>query len=301
MNDTATATFEQERGRLTSLAYRMLGERAAAEDVVQNAWLRWARIDETEIKTPAAWLTTVTTRLAIDVLKSARHKREVYAGIWLPEPILSEAEAPATPEDSLSEAQDVQLALLWAMERLGPEERAAFILREAFDYPHDEIAEVLDIRPAHARKLAPRARSRTSKAVPPQTPNSDMAMRLAQAFSTASREGDLGPLERLLHDDVVLNSDGGGKVLAALNPIHGRDNVIRFLLGIDRKSGGIIGIEVTEVAGAAGFVLTEAGRISAVIALTQHGDALSRIDIVRNPDKLPGRGLDYKPDTSPTT
>ncbi len=298
MNDTATATFEQERGRLTSLAYRMLGERAAAEDVVQNAWLRWAGADETEIKTPAAWLTTVTTRLAIDALKSARHKREVYAGIWLPEPILSATDAPqTTPEDALAQAQDVQLALLWAMERLAPEERAAFILREAFDADYSDIAETLDKTEAACRQLVTRAKKRVSEESPRFDASSAEVGDLLTRFMNAAQSQNKQNILDLLAPDALALSDGGGKVRAAYRPLVGPQDIASVFTALWKKnSKRITPREVFANGRPALASLREDETTDIVISVVPNKEGLVRwIYVMRNPDKLARPTADLKP------
>lgn len=297
MNDTATATFEQERGRLTSLAYRMLGERAAAEDVVQNAWLRWAGTDATEINVPAAWLTTVTTRLAIDALKSARHKREVYAGIWLPEPILSETEAPATPEDALSEAQDVQLALLWAMERLAPEERAAFILREAFDSDYADIAATLNKTEAACRQLVARAKKRVSE----ESPRFDASVAevgdLLTRFMAAAQTHNMQEILSLLSPDALALSDGGGKVRAAYRPLIGPDDIALVFTTLLQKNADKVKPQLVYANGRPAIAsLQQDEKSDIVISLVPDEKGLVRwIYVMRNPDKLTRPAMDLNP------
>ncbi|AWZ02534.1 MAG: RNA polymerase sigma factor SigJ [Rhodobiaceae bacterium] len=297
MNDTATATFEQERGRLTSLAYRMLGERAAAEDVVQNAWLRWAGTDEREIKIPAAWLTTVTTRLAIDALKSARHKREVYAGIWLPEPILSDTENPATPEDALAQAQDVQLALLWAMERLAPEERAAFILREAFDSDYADIAATLDKTEAACRQLVARAKKRVSE----ESPRFDASIAevgdLLSRFMEAAQTHNKQEILSLLSPDALALSDGGGKVRAAYRPLVGPDDIALVFTSLLQKNADNVKPRLVYANGRPAIVsLQKDEKTDIVISLVPDHEGLVRwIYVMRNPDKLTRPTEDIRP------
>ena len=289
MNDTATATFEQERGRLTSLAYRMLGERAAAEDVVQNAWLRWAGTDETEIKIPAAWLTTVTTRLAIDALKSARHKREVYAGIWLPEPILSDTENPQTsPEDALAQAQDVQLALLWAMERLAPEERAAFILREAFDSDYGDIAATLDKTEAACRQLVARAKKRVSE----ESPRFDASVAevgdLLARFMEAAQTHNKREILSLLAPNALALSDGGGKVRAAYRPLEGPDDIAGVFTALLQKNAEVIKPRLVYANGRPAIASLQQDETSDIVIslVPDHKGLVRWIYVMRNPDKL---------------
>jgi len=298
MNDTATATFEQERGRLTSLAYRMLGERAAAEDVVQNAWLRWDRTDETEIKTPAAWLTTVTTRLAIDALKSARHKREIYTGIWLPEPILTETENPqATPEDQVAETQEVQLALLWAMERLAPEERAAFILREAFDTDYEDIASMLEKSETACRQLVARAKKRVNEESPRFDASVSEVSDLLHRFMSAAQAQNKQEILSLLAPNALALSDGGGKVRAAYRPLVGPDDIADVFTALLEKNAKAVKPQLVFANGLPAVVSLQRDATSDVIISVVPGrDGLIRwVYVMRNPDKLDRASQDIKP------
>lgn len=278
-----TEFFEAERGRLISIGYRMLGSVTEAEDAVQDCWLRWQGVDQAAVRTPGAWLTTAMTRLCIDRLRAAKTVREAYVGPWLPEPVVV-TEEPAPDRAELAEG--LTMALLIVMETLTPAERAAFILREAFDYDYDAIAGVLDSTAVNARKLVSRARSRVEDGAPRETPEPDIAIRLATAFGQAAERGDMAALENLLHEDVMLRSDGGGKVYAALNPIYGREKVIRFLLGVDKKSPGPLSIELASVNSCPGFVIRHGDGIYAVVSLTARDGRISNIDLVRNPEKL---------------
>jgi RNA polymerase sigma-70 factor (ECF subfamily) len=278
-----TGTFEDERLRLTSLGYRMLGSVTEAEDAVQDCWLRWQGVDQVDIRTPAAWLTTAMTRLCIDRLRAAKTVRETYVGPWLPEPLLATDDP---PPDRVELAEGLTMALLIVMETLTPAERAAFILREAFDYDYDDIAGVLDSSVVNARKLVSRARARVEDGAPREVPEPDIAIRLAAAFGQASAQGDMTALEALLHEDVLLRSDGGGKVAAALNPIYGRDKVIRFLIGLERKAEGALSLNLATVNDGPGFVIRQGESTHAVVSLTTREGRISNIDIVRNPQKL---------------
>ncbi len=298
MNDTATATFEQERGRLTSLAYRMLGERAAAEDVVQNAWLRWAGADEKEIKTPAAWLTTVTTRLAIDALKSARHKREVYAGIWLPEPILSDTETrQATPEDVLVEAQEVQLALLWAMERLAPEERAAFILREAFDSDYADIADTLNKTEAACRQLVARAKKRVSEESPRFDASVSEVSDLLTRFMSAAQAQNKQDILALLAPNALALSDGGGKVRAAYRPLVGPTDIADVFTALLEKNATKIKPRLVYANGRPAIASLQQDETTDIIisVVPDHEGRVRWIYVMRNPDKLARPADDLMP------
>ena len=224
MTDTQSLeTFQAVRPRLFGIAYRMLGTATEADDVVQDAWVRWQGTDHSAVREPAAFLATIVTRLAINALDSARARREVYVGPWLPEPVATEGD----PTLGAERAEAMSLAVLLLLERLTPAERAAFVLHEAFDYPYRQIAEVLEIGEANARQLASRARAhldreRTAEVTPAEQ------QRLLAAFIAAAQDGDLEALEAVLADDVVALSDGGGVVLAARKPVTGPERVAQF-------------------------------------------------------------------------
>jgi len=282
MPPDAVAVFEAERARLLAVGCRMLGTVTEAEDPIQDCWLRWQAVDRTAIRTPAAWLTTAMTRLCIDRLRSAKTVRETYVGPWLPEPVVVTEDS---PPDRAELAEGLTMALLIVMETLTPAERAAFILREAFDYDYDAIAGVLDSTVVNAWKLVSRARARVEDGAPRETPAPDIAVRLASAFGKAVG-GDLHDLEALLHEDAMLRSDGGGKVLAALNPIYGRDKVIRFLLGLEKKAAGALSLDFATVNGGPGFILKAGEQTYAVVAVTTRQGRVSNLDLVLNPEKI---------------
>ncbi|MEJ2889358.1 RNA polymerase sigma factor SigJ [Actinomycetospora sp. OC33-EN06] len=274
----ATEVFTGERPRLFGLAYRMLGSAHDAEDVVQDAWLRWAGHGET-VDNPAAWLTTVVTRLCLNRLDSARARRETYVGPWLPEPILT-----TDPSVALEERESVSLALLTTLERLTPPERAVYVLREAFGHSHAEVAAVLDVTEAGSRQLHTRARKHLA-AVPTVTATPADVGPLLRRFVAAARDGDLAGLEELLAADVTVWSDGGGKVKAARRPIHGREAVARFLVGIlgpDRWHGTGAAAEVN---GAPAVLAFLDGRLNGVLAV-EGDEEVRTVRILRNPEKL---------------
>ncbi|KQX62870.1 RNA polymerase sigma-70 factor [Angustibacter sp. Root456] len=225
--DAAVGEFNASRRRLFGIAYRMLGSVAEAEDIVQEAWLRWQQTDRSDVRNPAAFLTTVTTRLALNTVDSARVRREQYVGPWLPEPV----DTSADPSLGAETAEALELAVLLLLERVRPDQRAAYVLREAFDYPYDEIAEILDTSPANARQLVSRARKhvRSERREPVEAGEH---RRLLSAFVDAARTGDLAGLERVLAADVVSTSDGAGLApRAARRPVEGRETVARFVAG----------------------------------------------------------------------
>ncbi|HEX7970031.1 MAG TPA: sigma-70 family RNA polymerase sigma factor [Stellaceae bacterium] len=278
--------FEAHRRHLMGLAYRMLGSLAEAEDAVQEAYIRWHAADRAAITSPRAFLSTIVTRLCLDQLKSARARRESYVGPWLPEPVLDDAVLAA--ETASDYAHDLSVALMLALERLSPLERAAFLLHAVFDMGFAEIAATLRRGEAACRQLAARARDHVRAARPRFTVSASDGARLAQAFRAAAASGDVAALARLLAEDAVLYSDGGGKRLAALNPIYGRDNIARFLAGIARKdpSIGRLRVQPARINGSAGFILGERDGERQTIAFDIRDNLVAAIYIVVNPDKL---------------
>jgi RNA polymerase sigma-70 factor (ECF subfamily) len=221
------------RPRLLGIAYGLLGELTEAEDVVQDAWLRWNQADRDAVRNAESFLVTVTTRLAIDRLRSARARREVYVGPWLPEPLLTD---PATPETKAIEAEQLSLALLGALERLNPVERAVLVLRDVFDLEYAEIADILEKTPANVRQIAKRAREHAGDPNRRRAVSEEERDRLANAFLVASVSGDVERIRALLAADAIMYTDGGGVVTAARKPIYGADKIARFMVGVQRKS-----------------------------------------------------------------
>jgi len=256
----------------------MLGSIAEAEDVVQDAFLRWNAADRAEVVEPRAFLARTASRLCLDRMKSASARREHYVGTWLPEPVIEAAGGPA---------EDLSYALLMTLERLSPLERAAFLLRDVFDMDYGEIAEVLDRSEAACRQLAARGRDRVRDERPRFQTTPEASARLAGAFHAAMQRGDLLGLAQLLADDAVFYSDGGGKRNAALNPLYGKDKILRFVLGLAEK-GWLPDPRTAEPAhinGCPGFVLRTAEGVE-TLALEVSGDRIAAIYAVRNPDKL---------------
>ena len=296
-SDDSAASFEPYRRRLLGLAYRMLGSMSDAEDAVQEAYLRWHRVDRKTVREPKAFLMTTTTRICLDMLTSARSRREQYVGPWLPEPVFDIA---ALAPDSRTElAEDLSIALLVILDNLSPLERAAFLLHEVFDFSFSEVAAALDRSEAACRQLASRARAHVRDARPRGTTPPDARRggldpkhaQLMSAFAAATQAGDLNGIMQFLASDVRVVSDGGGKVRAALNVIEGVDHVAKFLVGVTRKRpdswwredfrlrpGTINGLPGLIVDSNEGPVQTTAFEIE--------GDAIRAIYIVRNPDKL---------------
>jgi RNA polymerase sigma-70 factor (ECF subfamily) len=267
----------------------MLGRVGEAEDVVQEAMLRLYREREkgTEIASDKAFLTTVTTRLAIDELKSARVRRETYVGEWLPEPLVGAA--PDDPAGQVEMADSLSVAFLVLLESLTPEQRAAFLLRDVFDYGYGEIAEIIGSSEDNARQLASRARRQVAERRPRFAASPDARDELARRFFAAAQEGDLAGLESLLADDVVLRGDGGGKVPALARSLHGRGRVARTLVNWSRLGARMAGVAIRPavVNGQPGALFVTAdGGVFAVMALEIEGDRVRSVSSVVNPDKL---------------
>lgn len=278
--------FEPLRGRLTGLAYRMLASRADAEDAVQDAFLRWSAADRAAVENAEAYLVRVVTRICLDKLKSAQARREVYVGPWLPEPVL-DAEA-LSPERRTELADDLSFALLLALDRLSPLERAAFLLHDVFDAPFSEVAATLERSEAACRQLATRARKAVRAQRPAPAPTHEHE-RLLAAFAQAAVSGDLTALKALLAEDVVLLSDGGGRKIAALNPIRGADNIARFIAGIVRKlnaTNAQTGAQVSLVNGAPALMLYLNGELDQVQMIAVENGRIAALYLVRNPEKL---------------
>lgn len=271
------------RRRLLGLAYRMLGSRSDAEDVVQDTYLRFANAQD--VRDPEAFLVTVTTRLCLDRLKSARAQREIYVGPWLPEPI---CDAQSLSADAATElADDLSFALLLALDRLTPAERAAFLLHDVFDTPFTDIATMLDRTEASCRQLAVRARRAVRDQRPPPTTAPDEHAKMLEAFSQAINSGDVSQLTALLRADAVALTDGGGRKSAARNPIYGADKVARFFIGLaGKKIGRQIRVEPATINGLAGMRIYYDGELDHTVNLSIEDGQIAAVYVVRNPDKL---------------
>jgi len=293
MSTDPSASFEPHRRRLRGLAYRMLGSMAEAEDAVQEAYLRWHDTDREHVAEPAAFLITTTTRICLDVLKSARVRREDYVGPWLPDPVTDTASL--APDTQTELAEDLSVALLLALERLSPLERAAFLLHDVFDYSFTQVADTLGRNEAACRQLASRARTRVRDARPigaiPMRPASSAEAakhaELLSAFITASRSGDVGTLTRLLASDAKVVTDGGGKVAAALNVIEGAERSAAFLAGVVRKGWtDDMTLRFDVINGLPGLIVSGPDGLVQTTAFEIEGDVVKAIYVVRNPDKL---------------
>jgi RNA polymerase sigma-70 factor (ECF subfamily) len=282
--------FNTDRPLLFSIAYRMLGSASDAEDVLQDAWLRYRDADRSVIHSPKAFATTIVTRLCLDRLKSARATREEYIGPWLPEPVLTcELESPDT---MLQRSESVTLAFLVLLEKLSPEERAVFLLKDVFEYSHSEIAEMLGTTPANSRQLLHRAKARLAEGRPRLTGTPQSRRAIAERFTRAFSSGDGAALTELLARDVGLWSDGGGKASAARRPLIGRDQVLNFLVGLHRTAlaAGLTAdarLEIEEVNSEPALVVRVGPRLESIFVFSIDDDGtISGIRVVRNPDKL---------------
>lgn len=281
-----------ERRHLVSLAFRMLGTVAEAEDAVQETYVRWYRLTQDErdaIQVPAAWLTRVASRICLNVLTSARHRRERYIGPWLPEPVPAFAFPPASdpsrdPLEQVTLDDSVSTALLLVLEAMTPAERVAFVLHDVFTMPFDEIAQIVGRTPAACRQLATSARKRVQHSRDRHVPRTEHD-NVARAFAAATRTGDLTTLIEALDPDVVLRSDGGGFVTAARNPVVGADRVARFLFGTMQKNPNTTVLEQDTPDGL-GFALWDEGRIIGVVTLDVAASRVTEIRIMMNPHKL---------------
>jgi RNA polymerase sigma-70 factor, ECF subfamily len=276
-HEDAAASFDPLRPKLMCVAYRMLGSVADAEDVLQDAFIRWMGVDRSEVREPEAFLRRTVTRLCLDQLKSARRQRETYVGPWLPDPVLEEE----------GEA-DVTLPLMLALERLSPLERAAFLLHDVFGLEFEEVAATIKRDAAACRQLAARARTHVREARPRFQVEKQRGLELAQAFFTASRSGDMKALGAMLAADVSVHADGGGKRPAAAQPIFGFDAVMKvheFLADLFRKGGSNL-VRAGFINGLPGFITLEADGELQTTALDIEDGKVAAIYVVRNPDKL---------------
>src|SRR5262245_8097469 len=278
-------SFEVHRRALLGLAYRMLGSRAEAEDVVQDAYLRWHAADRAAIEQPRRYLGTVVTHLCLDRMKSVRARRELYVGQWLPEPVVDETFEDDTADDL---AHDISVALMLVLERLSPLERASFLLHDVFGLDFAEISSAIGRGEAACRQLAARARRHIESGRLRFAASREEGHRLAAAFHKAAVSGDTQILIQILAEDAVLYTDGGGKRVAALKPIYGADKILRFLAGIARKNSSLSATQARPaiVNGLAGLVLRENDGAIDTIALEHRHGRIVAIYLIRNPEKL---------------
>jgi RNA polymerase sigma-70 factor (ECF subfamily) len=280
--DDALVAFVRQRQRLFGIAYRVLGSAFEAEDVVQETWIRWQLCDRGSVRDPAAFLATTTTRLAINVLNSARSRRETYIGPWLPSPV----DTADDPMLGAERAEALELATLFLMERLTATERAAYVLREAFAYPYSRIAEILQSSEESARQLVSRARKHVATDAA-QAANREAHKRLFTAFLAAAQGGDAGALEDLLAADAVSYTDGGGVVRrTARRPIFGRETLVRFLLGVSTWFWDDVTVEPVEANGRESALLHRPGGPFALLTVAARAGSVQRIFWVMHPSKL---------------
>jgi len=281
--------FATGKPLLFSIAYRMLGSASDAEDVLQDAWMRYRGVDASTIRSPQAFMTTIVTRLCLDRLKSARQAREEYVGSWLPEPVLTSELG--DPETMLQRSESVTLAFLVLLETLSPEERAVFLLKDVFDYEHAEIAGILATTTENSRQLLHRAKAKLAKARPEAPIAVPQSRAVAERFARAFADGDAAELTTMLSSDVGLWSDSGGKATASRRPLLGRDRVLNLLVGLHRvaqTTGRIekMALTILDVNSEPALVLRSGGRLESIFVLSIDGENVSAIRVIRNPDKL---------------
>jgi RNA polymerase sigma-70 factor, ECF subfamily len=278
--DSPTELFERERPHLVGLAYRMLGTVADAEDVVQEAWLRWQAVPERSIDRPGAWLTTVTTRLALDHLRAARRRRESYVGPWLPEPVVTDI----GPAETAELADSLRLGFLAVLDELKPVERAVFLLADVFDVPFAEIATTVGKSEAACRQIAHRARRRVTRPHAPRDARAEREVVDALLFAIAA--GDTDRVLACVAPDVVCVSDGGPDRRAARRPVVGSHRVARLMINLARRYAGAMAVEGVEVNGEFGVLVSVDDEVEQVMTFEVEDGRVARILIVRNPDKL---------------
>jgi RNA polymerase sigma-70 factor, ECF subfamily len=284
--DEQALVFEAQRARLFAIAYRMLGTIEDAEDVVQETFLRWRRVDRAQIRTPAAWLSTVVTRLSLNQLQLSRTRREEYVGPWLPEPLPTTSHD--APGDELELADSISIAFLIVMERLNPRERAAFLLREVFDYDYEEIARMLEVSVANCRQLFHRAKARLGKSVARHRADPEKHRELIEQFGHAVREGNIDEVVQLLTRDATLFVDSGGAVRAAARrPMRGALPIAQFLTGVARKVSppGLV-VHLVDINGEPALVSSLGGVPQQVVTIDTGRRGIQSINIIANPAKL---------------
>ncbi|MDX3760503.1 RNA polymerase sigma-70 factor [Streptomyces mirabilis] len=282
VTDTATETFLAHRNLLFTVAYEMLGSAADAEDVLQETWLRWVKVDLGQVREPRAYLVRITTRQSLNRLRTMSRRKEVYVGPWLPEPLLT---APDVAED-VELAESVSMAMMLVLETLSPTERAVFVLREVFDVGYDEIAAAVDKTPAAVRQIAHRARRHVDARRPREVVPSGRIRAALESFQRAFEARDLQGLMDVLAPEVVLVSDGGGVKQAALRPISGAEKVVRFIVGGTGKAEGTLTSDPTVVNGNPALVLRLDGEVDGIMAIRVEDARITGLYYVRNPEKL---------------
>ncbi len=283
------SAFQTHRPRLMALAYRLLGSRSDAEDVVQDAWLRWSGADPAAVRDPEAWLVTTTTRLGLDRLRAARRERVHYVGPWLAEPLeISLAAEPASdPAVAHARADEVSVAFLTLLEQLGPEERAAFLLKEAFDHDYRQIAALLGLTEANCRQLVHRAKQRLQAGRPRFNADTGQHRQLLARFMDATQRGDSEAIQALLHANARLVSDGGGVVTAAVRPLLGAERIGRLFWAIARRGLGHTA-QLGWVNGEPAILRFLGDQLHSVTTIEVAGGRIANVYSVLNPEKLRG-------------
>lgn len=291
MTTLAPDPFTATRPKLFSIAYRMLGTRADAEDVVQDAWLRWHGTDQAAVQSAEAWLVTTVTRLALDRLRAAKTEREAYVGFWLPEPLVELDER--TPEALAEQAGELSVAMMWVLERLAPEERAAYLLREMFDQDYADIAALLDKSEAACRQLVHRAGERVQRAQPRFAVPREAQLRVLQRFVVAARSGARDALQALLAENAELIGDGGGKVPSFGKVLQGAFRIANLVYATFRRHPDAVVYRIATVNGEPGLLRYVDGQLESAQAFVTDGQQIHAIYAIRNPDKL--RALPQQP------
>lgn len=283
---TDTTAFTALRPRLFAIAYRMLGVRADAEDVVQDAWLRWHGSDQQAVQSAEAWLVTLTTRLAIDRLRARQAERETYVGWWLPEPIIELDER--TPESSAELASEVSMAFLWVLERLSPEERAAFLMRQVFDHDYADIADILGKSEAACRQMVHRAQERVRQQTPRFDVPRDAHRTLLARFMAAAQAGDRAAMKTMMTDEVQLVADGGGKIKSFLHILRGAGRVAGVFWSLEHQYPQRVAYRQARINGEPGLLRYVEGKLESAQSFVVEDGRIAAVLVVRNPDKLAG-------------
>lgn len=277
--------FNTHRPLLFGIAYRMLGRVSEAEDMVQEVWLRWQKQEGAEIRSPKAWLVAAVTRLCIDQLRSARREREQYYGVWLPEPLMPTTTDPE-PDAAADRADSLTMAFMLILESLGPTDRAAFLLREVFDYDYADVAAIVGKSEANCRQIVSRAKAELQAHPRPPAPPTAQARLLVEQFVAASATGDVKSVLALLAEEPIIYSDGGGKVKAVPQPIRGLDFVSRFLVGVWPRFLAPMERRFVDINGSPGLVLCSQGQVRYAFSFEIANERVRNIYVVSNPEKL---------------
>jgi RNA polymerase sigma-70 factor (TIGR02957 family) len=281
----ATQVFESSRRKLQGIAYRMLGSLPDAEEVVQDAWLRWSEVkDPGSLESPQAWLVTATSRLALDRLRAAKVRREHYPGLWLPQPVLSNS--PPTPEELLERADDISVAFLVLLEKLAPEARAAYLMREVFEADYPQVAQVIGKSEATCRQLVHRAKEQLRDGQPRCRVSPDVHHQLLSRFAMAATQGDFASLKSLLDEDAELIGDGGGKVTSFAQPMRGGQRIAQLFYAAHLRFGTRLQMQLAMINGQWGLLRFMNGQLESAQSLQFDGQRIVRIHVQRNPDKL---------------